>query len=74
MADGIHVEGLSDGTLRIVATAKGGTVRLRVTKEYARELAGRLMALSVGGSGGNWTDKLAQQFARDIVDNMRKGR
>lgn len=68
MSDGIHVEHEGE-SVRITATAKGGTVRLRVTKAYARRLAAQLMG-SVDGD--TLTHGQAQDFARGLIDELKK--
>lgn len=43
MSDGISVGANEDGTVQIVTTVGERTARVRVTQEYARNLAARLL-------------------------------
>lgn len=43
MSAGISVKHLSTGLVHIIATTERGTVRLTVTKEYARKVAAQLL-------------------------------
>lgn len=70
MSDGVHVEHLPDGSVRIIATAKGGSVKLRVTKAYARRLAAELMG---NLDGDTLSHGQAQDFARAIIDRLKRG-
>ncbi len=68
---GIEVERLPDGTVRIVATANGGTVKLRVTADFARKLAAKLMVAATGSDAVSLPE--AKSWAERIVEAMRKG-
>lgn len=46
MSDGIAVGVNEDGTITIVTTVGDKTARVRVTKDYARQLAARLLVAS----------------------------
>lgn len=62
-APGIDVTALGDGNVRIEARTPKGTVKLTVTREYARGLADRLLAVA-----GNEPPKSKHD---EIVETLR---
>lgn len=75
-ASGIDVEHLSDGTIRVVVRTPKGTARMRVTAEYARGLAARLVpgnqapqVTYENGVPSDLMDKLAEK-----IRDMKRGK
>lgn len=72
MTNGIEATRLSDGTVRITATGAGGVVKLRVTKEFARRLAARLITASMDGEEAEpEPDGGIMDMLRNIVGGRR---
>lgn len=66
---GVNIERGPDGTVVIEATAKTGVVRLRVTREYARRVAARLVAASMEAEAADPGGPIM-----DALRNALKGR
>jgi hypothetical protein len=63
---GIDAAPQTDGTVVITASANGKSVKLRVTREYARRLAARLVAASMDANAAEPSviDRFADLFTK----------
>jgi hypothetical protein len=66
---GIQARRADDGNVLIEATAPGGTVKLRVTPEYARRIAAQLIASSQPSQSRSDFDDFGK-----MLDNLFRGR
>lgn len=66
-AAGISVKHLSSGHVHIIAASERGTVRLTVTREYARKVATQLLGDMVDGD----TVRDPKGLAQTLIDMLR---